>query len=727
MSDRTCDRIALFAHHEERMLERGMRRRPIPVVVLSGLLGAGKTTLLNHILRNRQNLRVSAFVNDVAALNVDASLLVRRDAARQVVELSNGCVCHGLAGELESQLSSLLQETDGADLLDVVLVETSGVADPVPVVGAISKRFGKLARARLDSVVVVLDADLIASRLPQADTTSSAKEPTTEEFEESPPLPPAAAAAALRLALGALGWQQLQSADTLLLNKIDLLSPPLSRELGAALAAAAPWARVLPCTHAAVPLPSILSVQTAGGGGGGALSHEGRALAREGEWVTAENAHASRGAPPMAPYPGSQPHGGLRFETMTFESAAPLSLAGFQDLIAASGAEPIGCSECEEESPQETRAGSHVEAFTSVAYDAPQPRGDGEPGGVSSRYRGLLRHIRRLKGVVWFDECRSERWLVHMSGRQRLELSHAGRWHGPPSVQLVGIWEASAPPNLGINLQSDLGRIADATEARAAASALRVALEGMRVEHGAAAVGAMRFSPKLRSAAVRAAAALIEEARGGGLFEVVGANERQDTEAASTPSTARLGVKRSRCGGFEGGVEGDEPVGVSSALVHFRLVGASRYKKSIHEMSRRHGVDFDQMNADLVSRLNASLPPQLPPPHPQLPHRQLPPTPTPNCPPYPAHMGDSTRWAPKPMITGAILCEGGEEEVREEEVREERSKVEMRPTVAKDLFTLRLALGGVCELRHTLGAIGIVAEQVLAEHCKHIPSCRCDV
>ena len=149
-------------------------------------------------------------------------------------------------------------------------------------------------------------------------------------------------------------------------------------------------------------------------------------------------------------------------------------------------------------------------------------------------------------------------------------------------------------------------------------------------------------------------------------------------------------------------------------------------------MSRRHGVDFDQMNADLVSRLNASLPPQLPPPHPQLPHpqlphRQLPPTPTPNCPPYPAHMGDSTRGAPKPMITGAILCEGGEEEVREEEVREERSKVEMRPTVAKDLFTLRLALGGVCELRHTLGAIGIVAEQVLAEHCKHIPSCRCDV
>ena len=245
----------------------------------------------------------------------------------------------------------------------------------------------------------------------------------------------------------------------------------------------------------------------------------------------------------------------------------------------------------------------------------------------------------------------------------------------------------------------------------------------MRVEHGAAAVGAMRFSPKLRSAAVRAAAALIEEARGGGLFEVVGATERQDTEAASTPSTARLGVKRSRCGGFEGGVEGDEPVGVSSALVHFRLVGASRYKKSTHEMSRRHGVDFDQMNADLVSRLNASLPPQLPHPHPQLPHRQLPPTPTPNRPPYPAHMGDSTRWAPKPMLTGAILCEGGEEEEREE-----RSKgVEMRPTVAKDLFTLRLALGGVCELRHTLGAIGIVAEQVLAEHCKHIPSCRCDV
>eukprot|EP00966_Prymnesium_polylepis_P335972 7391306-Prymnesium_polylepis.1 len=96
--------VALFAVHEERMLALGTRRLPVPVLLVSGSLGTGKTTLLNHILNNKLNLRVTCLVNDLAALNVDAELLVRRDVARKTVHLSNGCACHSLSGEFEAEM-----------------------------------------------------------------------------------------------------------------------------------------------------------------------------------------------------------------------------------------------------------------------------------------------------------------------------------------------------------------------------------------------------------------------------------------------------------------------------------------------------------------------------------------------------------------------------------------------------------------------------------------------
>ena len=84
--------VALFAVHEQRMLELGRRQLPVPVLLVNGSLGSGKTTLLNHILTNKLNLRVTCLVNDLAALNVDAELLVARDEARRTVQLSNGCI-----------------------------------------------------------------------------------------------------------------------------------------------------------------------------------------------------------------------------------------------------------------------------------------------------------------------------------------------------------------------------------------------------------------------------------------------------------------------------------------------------------------------------------------------------------------------------------------------------------------------------------------------------------
>ena len=96
--------IALFRAHEERVLAQSARRRPVPVLLVTGALGAGKTALLNHILANRLNLRVQCLVNDVAAPNIDADVLVQRDAAQRTVRRSNGCACHSLLGDLEEEM-----------------------------------------------------------------------------------------------------------------------------------------------------------------------------------------------------------------------------------------------------------------------------------------------------------------------------------------------------------------------------------------------------------------------------------------------------------------------------------------------------------------------------------------------------------------------------------------------------------------------------------------------
>jgi G3E family GTPase len=193
----------------------------VPVVLVAGFLGAGKTTVVNHLLAHAGGKRIAAVVNDFGAINIDAELIT--GATDGVVSLSNGCICCSLGSDLLRTLATLLWRDPQPEL---IVIETSGVADPTEVVRNLMDPV-IWREAPLETVLCVVDATISASMLDDA-----------------------------------LLRSQIRAADVVALSKTDIADPADSAPLRDAIRALRPTALLVDAPHGDVPAALLFPSDT---------------------------------------------------------------------------------------------------------------------------------------------------------------------------------------------------------------------------------------------------------------------------------------------------------------------------------------------------------------------------------------------------------------------------------------------------------------------------------